>query len=147
MQEYENINILEGTLNFKGVDYKLTAFDDTGKNTIQSNKTIQVANKEQAIAKRMAIGEVAEIKSSDEVVDSITYSSFGEYIQPVAVYKEKILGFIPNPWGKNIVEVRAFKEGELNTYKIKEGQTKAINGYNVQVESATSEGVELKIVE
>lgn len=145
IQRFDDFILLTGKLSrFKGETWSLTVMSkNVGINPLVLPLIFEGKNKDTTISKVVSMNEFISIQP-EKFVDAKKTRLSGEfYIKPVKIEKEKIFGIIPNPLGKNVVEIEVIKESQFYKKTIKENSNKVIEGYNLRV-GALESGEEIE---
>ena len=138
---FDTFTLLEGKLEIEDlVTYDLTA-------TSKREGIVRDIGEKEAISTR--IREVVAIEEKAQTESGGTSSEINKeefYIRPMKIKEEKFLWIFPT--GKKILEVEVMKEGKVFKKEIREGSTKKIEGYNIEVGSLEDEeNIELNVKE
>jgi hypothetical protein len=133
VKKFENFLLLRGSLTIDGQDYSLTAMSEN--NLVFKNLEVQEEKK----AAKIKLGEITLVN------ENISESNM-TYIRPLDIQKEKILGIIPDPWGKKVLNVEFMDEGKVKKEKLREMEEKNLGEYQVKATSLEDENnIELDI--
>lgn len=134
-KKFPNFLLLRGNLNLDG-KYKLTAISE---NKIVFND-IEVS-KEQNQTTKIKKGNIIVISKPKEISGSNE-----TYIRAVEIEKQKILGFLPNPIGKKVVQIEIMNNGHIEKKNIGENQVKEFKEYKIKASNLDDENnIELEI--
>lgn len=135
IDRYENFILLKGDLTLDGESSELSA----QSNRMREFRQFEIGVREKINAR---MHEVLALRQANASADSEVY------LRPIGIEKAKILGFIPNPWGKKVVEVE-FVDGEkVMTKTIKANSRAKFGNYSVlagDLNSETEGELELEI--
>jgi hypothetical protein len=134
IQKFSSFTLVEGELDMQQeASYSLTAFSKREMiiREVFARDTNELVS--------TSINDVIAV-SSDEIsessIDEISESSIDEvYIKPIKIRTQKLFGFIPNPWGKKVLDIEVIDGDTIITKTITANKSRQINGYEIQVGS------------
>lgn len=144
IKNFKDFLLLRGKLKFKNKEYTLTAA--SSKETGIKIKDIAIAeNAREEITtnmeERVTLRKIGEAETGAIAVEENEVS-----VKPIKITKKKIFGIIPNPWGRNVLEIEVVGEGKTIRKTITEGATETVKGYSITVGSLENqEEIELEV--
>ncbi|GEM_PF-6609632 len=139
-KKFDDFLLLRGNLEFKGETYKLTA--------TSTNKAVFREFVEDDFEKsfKTKVKEVIVVTKDFDTSNKNESQDDSTYIRSVEISKEKFLKIIPNPWGKNVIEVEVTENSNVFKEKIKEGESKDIGKYVIEAgQIIDDQDIEFKI--
>jgi hypothetical protein len=126
-----------------GKTYMLTAFS---RNEIIMFQEVEIVSSGASKSTNTGINEIVSVVPKKIVetesvrIDQNDLSELEEiYIRTVKVSKSKIFYFVPNPWGKKVLELEVTIGDKVYKETIKESASENIEGYRIEVGSLEDE--------
>ena len=128
IKSFNNFLLLEGDLYIAEEKFTLTAF----------SKEKRIFRAIQPTRERMT--EQTQLDEVFTITDETKPSEEREtYVRPTEIRKSKIFGFIPNPFGKKVLEVEVIENGIVTKTQVKEFEKTDVGNYEVEVGSLQDE--------
>ena len=145
LKNYKGLKILKGSFEeISGENWEIVAFYKTRSYNVRESVIVSESSTGKPVkVEGVEISEVIPITKAGDVGTEESQI----YIQPVRVYRPKILYVIPNPFAKRIVEARVIEGDEVKTIQIREQETKTIGNYRVKAGSLEEGNIEFEISE
>jgi hypothetical protein len=144
IQEFGHFSLLKGRIeSVDGKTYMLTAFS---RNEIIMFQEVEIVSSGASKSTNTGINEIVSVVPKKIVetesvrIDQNDLSELEEiYIRTVKVSKSKIFYFVPNPWGKKVLELEVTIGDKVYKETIKESASENIEGYRIEVGSLEDE--------
>ena len=143
LQKFESFLLLKGNVNSNYDEIESGSLTAFGRRQYEIRPVV-FENQEQK-SEKTRLKEVISLEKKEKVSEE-GLESDEIYIKTLRVRKERILGLIPNPWGKKVLDVEVVKDDKVLKQKLREREEKIIEGYRIRAENLEDEeNIELQI--